>query len=384
MGMDEINSHSSALTTTEVQAIEAELVSELESTSVNLDLFLEDRAQKIKDLELELNETTAEVRKQQGIYLLEVKGRLSHGDFQHWLRDNFSWSPRTARRYMAEAKRTGLSVLEETPEPRRKQLSFIEPAIEAEITETSITNEPVYESRSQSNSYQEADSGFESDLTAGDQVSDLTASDHCDRHVDRSISDSAAVITPEPEYQQDESFGMALDNPDRYDDHWTPQYIIDSVLTCFQPTGIDLDPCAETTDVGHNVPAREHFEIADDGLSKLWWGKVYCNPPYSGNVKGNTLLDWAHKIAHEIDQESVEEIIVLAPSYNGEKWFQVLAEKCLALCLVHPRIKFVGNSSSARFSSTIFYLGSNLANFYHAFKTLGMVVMQIEPEMFGG
>ncbi len=40
----------------------------------------------------------------------------------------------------------------------------------------------------------------------------------------------------------------------------------------------DLDPCAPI-----NRPwnmAKNHFTIKDDGLTKDWYGRVWCNPPY--------------------------------------------------------------------------------------------------------
>ena len=40
---------------------------------------------------------------------------------------------------------------------------------------------------------------------------------------------------------------------------------------------IDLDPCA---DPEHRIPAKAHYTQKDDGLSRLWSGKVYMSPPY--------------------------------------------------------------------------------------------------------
>lgn len=40
----------------------------------------------------------------------------------------------------------------------------------------------------------------------------------------------------------------------------------------------DLDPCAPVARPWEM--ASEHYTILDDGLSKPWRGKVWCNPPY--------------------------------------------------------------------------------------------------------
>lgn len=67
-------------------------------------------------------------------------------------------------------------------------------------------------------------------------------------------------------------------------DEWlTPPAII-SKLGPF-----DLDPCSPI-----NRPwetATNHFTINDDGLSKDWFGKVWCNPPY-----GKSTGEWLNKL----------------------------------------------------------------------------------------
>jgi hypothetical protein len=40
----------------------------------------------------------------------------------------------------------------------------------------------------------------------------------------------------------------------------------------------DLDPCAPIERPWET--ARDHYTILDDGLSKPWHGRVWCNPPY--------------------------------------------------------------------------------------------------------
>ena len=40
----------------------------------------------------------------------------------------------------------------------------------------------------------------------------------------------------------------------------------------------DLDPCAPIIRPWNM--AKTHYTIEDDGLSKPWYGRVWCNPPY--------------------------------------------------------------------------------------------------------
>lgn len=60
-------------------------------------------------------------------------------------------------------------------------------------------------------------------------------------------------------------------------DEWlTPPSII-AALGSF-----DLDPCSPI--VRPWATAAQHFTALDDGLSKPWHGRVWCNPPYGANV----------------------------------------------------------------------------------------------------
>lgn len=62
-------------------------------------------------------------------------------------------------------------------------------------------------------------------------------------------------------------------------DEWlTPRKILD-VLGKF-----DLDPCAP---VNRPWPtATHHFTLVDDGLSQMWFGRVWLNPPFNRYERG--------------------------------------------------------------------------------------------------
>lgn len=56
-------------------------------------------------------------------------------------------------------------------------------------------------------------------------------------------------------------------------DEWlTPPSIIEALGP------FDLDPCAPVSRPWDM--ARRHFTVADNGLSRAWDGRVWCNPPY--------------------------------------------------------------------------------------------------------
>ena len=60
------------------------------------------------------------------------------------------------------------------------------------------------------------------------------------------------------------------------DEHLTPKEILYSL------GHFDLDPCAPC--IRPWPMATIHYTVEDDGLSKEWHGRVWCNPPYGSEV----------------------------------------------------------------------------------------------------
>lgn len=61
------------------------------------------------------------------------------------------------------------------------------------------------------------------------------------------------------------------------------------------PEAFDLDPCAAIDQPW--ATAKLHYTIEDDGLARDWFGRAYCNPPYTSGVIGK----WLHKLADHGD-----------------------------------------------------------------------------------
>lgn len=59
------------------------------------------------------------------------------------------------------------------------------------------------------------------------------------------------------------------------DERYTPHWVFDGLGLTF-----DLDPCSPVGG-GDFVPAAHKFTRLDDGLSRDWFGLVWCNPPFS-------------------------------------------------------------------------------------------------------
>lgn len=75
------------------------------------------------------------------------------------------------------------------------------------------------------------------------------------------------------------------ENSDNSKDEWlTPPSLIKSLGE------FDLDPCAPIKRPWDM--AKNHFTTLDNGLMKDWFGRVWCNPPYS-----NQSVFWLNKLA---------------------------------------------------------------------------------------
>lgn len=155
----------------------------------------------------------------------------------------------------------------------------------------------------------------------------------------------------------------------------TPGEILDSVVAVL--SAIDLDPCAERKDASANVPALTHFTEKDDGLSKVWKGAVFMNPPY-----GNQIPAFVEKLMASWRAGTVTQAIALLPSRTDTAWFQALDPA--PVCFVRGRIMFARASErrpgeepapncSAPFPSALFYLGPRVDRFAAEFDHFGKV-----------
>jgi len=155
---------------------------------------------------------------------------------------------------------------------------------------------------------------------------------------------------------------------------YTPRIVIDHVLAFFDE--IDLDPCSNSKDAP-NVPARQVFTEAENGLAQAWWGRVYMNPPY-----GDGIGRWVTKLcdSYEVeavdglnagDEERIEAGIALLPARTDTEWFRRLRN--YTVCFIKGRLRFVGADNSAPFPSMLVYLGDEYDRFAEVMQPLGDV-----------
>jgi site-specific DNA-methyltransferase (adenine-specific) len=106
--------------------------------------------------------------------------------------------------------------------------------------------------------------------------------------------------------------------------------------------GFDLDPCATP----ETATCPRYFTRADDGLSRVWTGRVFMNPPY-----GRTIAKWMRK-ALESSATTAELVVCLVPARVDTRWWHDYATHGEARFL-KGRLRFGGAASGAPFPSAV-------------------------------
>lgn len=109
------------------------------------------------------------------------------------------------------------------------------------------------------------------------------------------------------------------------DEIYTPKWIFDALGLVF-----DLDVASSHHPL-ISVPTSNLFTIEDDGLTKLWFGNVWMNPPYSKPAP------WVDKwLEHKSG-------ICLVPVSSNGKWVNKLWDSEAAVMYLPPNMPFQGS-----------------------------------------
>jgi len=112
-------------------------------------------------------------------------------------------------------------------------------------------------------------------------------------------------------------------------DTWlTPRYVLG------QLGHFDLDPCAAEQNPSW-VGADRIFTVADDGLRRGWFGRVFMNPPFSNTEP------WLRRHAQHGNG-----ISLVPASVDSRVWRQVVWKQALAILLLHGRMRFCNPDGS--------------------------------------
>ena len=126
-------------------------------------------------------------------------------------------------------------------------------------------------------------------------------------------------------------------------DEWeTPEDLFAGLDVVYRFT---LDVSADES----NALCDYFYNAEDDGLSRPWNGRCWCNPPYS------KAKDFVHKALNEIrDNEECLVVVMLLPSRTDTQWFHdLLASPFAYIKFIRGRLRFGGSKQNAPFPSIL-------------------------------
>lgn len=151
-------------------------------------------------------------------------------------------------------------------------------------------------------------------------------------------------------------------------DYYTPLQYVESARRVMK--GIDLDP-ASNDELNKTIRAAIHYTIDDDGLKQEWHGRVFLNPPWSGQAD-----KFVNLLLSSYRRRTVEQAILLLPSaYVDRKYMRTFLD-CFPVCLTDHRIKYGGAGKNGTGSDAFYYLGPYRQRFVDEFNQYGPVLLR--------
>lgn len=165
------------------------------------------------------------------------------------------------------------------------------------------------------------------------------------------------------------------------DHEWyTPSCFVEAAREVME--GIDLDP-ASSIEANMVVRATHIYTKEEDGLSKSFKGRVWCNPPY-GSTKGKSNQGlWGKKIIAEYREGNIEQAIFLCNAATDTQWFYDLWQ--FPICFTKGRVNFLTPKKTDKYTignthgSAFVYLGANEQKFIDIFSQFGTIAKRVSP-----
>jgi site-specific DNA-methyltransferase (adenine-specific) len=131
-------------------------------------------------------------------------------------------------------------------------------------------------------------------------------------------------------------------------DEWaTPLELFKCISSKFGP--FDLDVCASPA----NAKCPRFFTKAQDGLSQIWQGRCWMNPPY-----GSAIKSWMRKAHSEARRFQGPIVVCLVPARTDTVWWHSYAAPWQIIFL-RGRVCFEGGKFTAPFPSAVVIMDNN-------------------------
>jgi phage N-6-adenine-methyltransferase len=198
--------------------------------------------------------------------------------------------------------------------------------------------------------------------------------------VHRDLAPDGATNTPEVASEQVEPSQLAPDGAANtphvtrnsgQDEWYTPPELTHAARDVLGV--IDLDP-ASSEAANRTVKAARFYTVDDDGLAQDWKGRVWMNPPYSTGVVDRFVF----KLLDVFQSGDVPAAVVLTNNATDTRWWQALARRSAAVCMVAGRVRFRAASGEVAGAGlqgqSVCYLGDHVSTFTERFREFGVVL----------
>lgn len=153
-------------------------------------------------------------------------------------------------------------------------------------------------------------------------------------------------------------------NPET-DEYPTPKSLVRPMADALG--GFDLDPASGAEDTPH---AENVYTKADDGLSKEWFGTVFCNPPFSAKI------EWLKKAIDQTNSGNADTVVMVLPVDTSTNWYHRYVTQATAVCFLGPgRTDFSqGRGGSPNFNFMLCVFGDiQTPKLLHVLESKGVV-----------
>ena len=143
-------------------------------------------------------------------------------------------------------------------------------------------------------------------------------------------------------------------------EHYSPSRFVESAREVMG--SIDLDPASNEL-ANSWIKATSIYTKEDCGLSKVWTGNLWLNPPYDSKM----LKLFVDKLVGSDVQATV-----LTNNNTETACGQKLLKWCDSICLINKRVRFIkpdGTENKTPLQGqVIYYKGSNCTKFFQEFS----------------
>ena len=149
---------------------------------------------------------------------------------------------------------------------------------------------------------------------------------------------------------------------------YTPEKFIEAARLVMG--GIDTDP-ASSEIANKLIRADNYYTESDNGLTKIWRGRMWMNPPFAQPL----VKQFCEKAVHHYDSGELSQACVLVNNGTETKHGQLLLKSCDAVCFPASRIRFIAPDAVTKNAplqgQMITYFGDNGSEFERVFSEFG-------------